>query len=34
VILGSKVLIPEFEEKLVGLKKGDQKIALILNTNL
>lgn len=25
VILGSKVLIPEFEAKLVGLKKGDKK---------
>lgn len=25
VILGSKVLIPEFEEKIVGLKKGDEK---------
>lgn len=25
VVLGSKVLIPEFEEKLVGLKKGDKK---------
>lgn len=25
VILGSKVLIPEFEEKIVGLKKGDKK---------
>jgi len=25
VILGSKVLIPEFEEKLIGLKKGDKK---------
>jgi len=24
-ILGSKVLIPEFEEKLIGLKKGDKK---------
>lgn len=25
VILGSKTLIPEFEEKLIGLKKGDKK---------
>jgi len=25
IILGSKVLLPEFEEKLVGLKKGDKK---------
>ena len=25
VILGSKVLIPEFEEKLIGLKRGDKK---------
>ncbi len=25
VILGSKVLIPEFEEKIIGLKKGDEK---------
>ncbi len=25
VILGSKVLIPEFEAKLIGLKKGDKK---------
>lgn len=25
LILGSKVLIPEFEEKLIGLKKGDIK---------
>jgi len=25
VILGSKVLIPEFEEKVTGLKKGDKK---------
>jgi len=25
VILGSKVLIPEFEEKIVGLKKGEDK---------
>jgi len=25
VILGSKVLIPEFEEKIVGSKKGDEK---------
>ena len=25
VILGSKVLIPEFEEKIIGLKKGDKK---------
>jgi len=25
VILGSKTLIPEFEEKIVGLKKGDKK---------
>ena len=25
VILGSRTLIPEFEEKLVGLKKGDKK---------
>lgn len=25
VILGSKVLIPEFEQKIIGLKKGDKK---------
>jgi trigger factor len=25
VILGSKVLIPEFEKRLIGLKKGDKK---------
>ncbi len=25
VILGSKTLVPEFEEKLLGLKKGDKK---------
>lgn len=25
VILGSKVLLPEFEEKIVGLKKGDEE---------
>lgn len=25
IILGSKTLLPEFEEKLVGLKKGDEK---------
>jgi len=34
VILGSKVLIPEFEEKLIGLKKGDKKeFKLQLSTN-